>query len=325
LTILVTGGAGYIGSAVVERLRHDGTPCVVVDNLSRGHRQAVPPDVPFYEADVRDATRIAAICQAHGVRACVHLAAAAYVGESVQEPCFYYQNNVVGTLRLLDALREAGVGMVVFSSSCSIYGTAATLPVDEDCPPAPQSPYARTKWIIEQVLDDYSQAYGLRHVTLRYFNAAGATANVGENHDPETHIIPLLLQAAAGLREFTIFGTDYPTADGTAVRDFVHIADIAAAHALSLTYLRDGGGSRTLNLGSGRGTSVREAIAAVRTVTGCELPVATGARRPGDPPAVWATTTRARAVLGWTPTRPDLVDIVRSAWDWMRRGSGAER
>ena len=317
MAVLVTGGAGYIGSVTVELLRAQGEQVVVLDNLARGHRQAVPADATFYEGNLGDRALIKRITEAHPIDACVHFAAFAYVGESVEHPARYYENNVEQGIELLGALNEAGVRRFIFSSTCATYGEPQYMPLDEKHPQHPVNPYGWSKFFIERVLESYDRAYGMKFVALRYFNAAGATEHLGEDHDPETHIIPIVLAVAEGkLPHVPVFGDDYPTHDGTAVRDYIHVTDLGTAHLLALKHLRDGGESEFINLGNGKGYSVLEVIEAARAVTGREIAVRMSPRRPGDPAHLIAKADRAREVLGWQPAHPDLADIIRSAWQW---------
>jgi UDP-glucose 4-epimerase len=317
MAILVTGGAGYIGSVTTEVLRGRGEEVVVLDNLSRGHRGAVAPEVPFYEGNVGDAELVKRIVGEHKVDACVHFAAFAYVGESVTRPELYYENNVVQGVRLLGALVEAGARRVVFSSTCATYGEPQRMPIDEEHPQSPTNPYGWSKLFVERIMADYDRAFDLKFVALRYFNASGAIPERGEHHEPETHLIPLVLRAAqGGIPAVTVFGSDYPTHDGTAVRDYIHVADLADAHALALDYLRAGGQSTAINLGNGQGYSVLEVVEAARRVTEREIKVEMHDRRAGDPSHLVADARRARAVLGWQPRVPEISAIISSAWDW---------
>ncbi len=319
MAVLITGGAGYIGSTFVEQLLDRGQKVVVLDDLSRGHRAAVDPRAAFVEGRTGDRALVGRVVLEHAVDACAHFAAFAYVGESVTEPARYYDNNFGQAAALFEALVESGVRNVVFSSTCATYGVPHEVPIPETHPQWPINPYGWSKLFVERLLADFDRAYGLRFVALRYFNAAGATARFGEAHAPETHIIPLVLAAAAGRRgAVTIFGEDYDTPDGTAVRDYIHVDDLGEAHLLALKHLRAGGGSQFLNLGNGTGYSVLEVIESARRVTGRDVPYETGPRREGDPPRLVGDARRAREVLGWVPRRPDLDDIVRSAWEWMQ-------
>jgi len=319
MRVLVTGGAGYIGSVVAEWLLEHGHSVVVFDNLMRGHRDAVPAGGVFVQGDLLDGPTLVRELREHRIEAVVHMAAESLVGESVAHPARYYRTNVLGGLTLLDAMREAGVGLIVFSSSAAVYGERTKQPIEEDDPPAPTNPYGEGKLAFERALGWYGRAYGLRSVSLRYFNAAGATERCGERHDPETHLIPIVLQAAAGQRaSVTVYGEDYPTRDGTCVRDYVHVIDIAAAHALALDALAAGHGGGVYNLGcGGDGYTVREVIEAAAAVTRRKIPVSVGARRPGDPAVLVAATGRATEDLRWHPRHQDLSAIIRSAWDWM--------
>lgn len=317
MSILVTGGAGYIGSVTVEALRGRGQKVVVIDNLVYGHRNAVDPSVPFYEGDIGDKELVSRIIAENSVTACIHFSAYAYVGESVQQPQKYFQNNVRQTLDLLDVLLEHDVKQFIFSSTCATFGEPQYTPIDEQHPQQPTNPYGWSKLMIERVLEAYSTAYGLRCVVLRYFNASGATATRGEDHFPETHLIPLVLFAALGrLSHVSVFGTDYPTPDGTAIRDYIHVSDLAEAHLLALDHLDNGGGSDAFNLGNGSGFSVNEVIAAARRVTGREINVANAPRRPGDPSKLIANAEKAGRVLSWQPKITGIEEIIASAWKW---------
>jgi UDP-glucose 4-epimerase len=297
---------------------------VVVDNLSRGHRDVLPPGVPLVEADLADTQALRRVFAAHPVDAVLHLAAYALVGESVGDPGLYYRNNVAGGLSLLEAMTAGGVARIVFSSTCAVYGEPVRLPLEETHPLDPTNPYGETKLVFERALHWYRRAHGLRFISLRYFNAAGATERHGERHAPETHLIPLVLQAAAGLRPaVTVFGTDYPTPDGTCIRDYIHVSDLAAAHGLALEALGTGRlEAEVYNLGcGGDGYSVRQVIEAARDVTGRAIPVEEGPRRPGDPARLVASSEKARRELGWVPSQQDLRVIIQSAWAWMRRSA----
>ena len=323
--ILVTGGAGYVGSHACKALATAGYRPIVYDNLSRGHRAAVRWG-PLIEGDLDDTDQVAAALQTHGVTAVMHFAAYAYVGESVGEPATYYRNNVGGTLALLEAMRRAGIGTIVFSSTCAVYGSPERLPIDEATPKLPLNPYGETKLAVERALHWYAGAYGLRFAALRYFNAAGADpeGEIGEDHDPETHLIPRVLRAALGTGEpVEVYGSDYPTADGTAIRDYIHVADLGDAHVRALGYLGAGGENGAMNLGTGAGCSVRQVIAAVERIAGRAVPFREAARRPGDPPELVADPALARTRLGWEPRRSDLDTIIRTALDWERRAGRA--
>lgn len=317
MAILVTGGAGYIGAVTVELLRAKGEQVVVLDNLTRGHRAAVNPHIPFYKGCIGDREMVKRICHEHGIDACVHFAALAYVGESVAEPKRYYENNVERGIALLDALLAAGVKHFVFSSTCATYGEPVRVPIDETHPQQPTNPYGWSKLMLEKVLAAYDHAYGLKYVALRYFNAAGAIPERGEDHEPETHIIPNVLGAARGrLPYVSVFGGDYPTPDGTAVRDYIHVADLGSAHILALDHLRGGGVSECINLGNGQGYSVMEVIEAARRVTGRTIEAKIEPARPGDPSRLVADASKARRVLNWQPQYADLETIIRTAWEW---------
>ncbi len=321
MRVLVTGGAGYIGSVVTEALLAGGHEVVVYDNLSHGHRDAVPEGVPFVHADLLDAAALRNAFQTFRVEAVVHMAADSLVGESTTNPGKYYRNNVQGGLALLEAMRAAGVQPLVFSSSAAVYGEPAKQPIAESDVTAPSNPYGETKLALERAFPWYERAHGLRAVSLRYFNAAGATDRSGERHDPETHLIPLVLQVAAGRRpHITIFGDDYPTHDGTCVRDYIHVIDLAAAHVLALHHLAGVGAPAAYNLGcGGAGYTVRDVIEVARRVTGHDIPVTIGPRRPGDPAILIATSDRITRDLDWHPRHQSLDDIIASAWSWMRR------
>jgi UDP-glucose-4-epimerase GalE len=320
-TILVTGGAGYVGSHACKALAAAGHTPVVYDNLSRGHREFARWG-PLESGDIRDGAKLDEVFAHHRPDAVMHFAALAYVGESVEQPALYYRNNVGGTLELLEAMRRAGVNLLVFSSTCSTYGVPERMPITEDLPQQPINPYGMSKLVVERVLRDYEPAYGLRSVALRYFNAAGCDPDgeVGEDHEPETHLIPRVLMAADGvLPRVDVFGTDYPTPDGTCLRDYIHVADLADGHVRALDYLQRGGASTAINLGTGRAFSVREVIAAAERVTGRRIPVHEGPRRAGDPPVLVADATRARAVLGFAPRFTEIEPIVATAWRWHER------
>jgi UDP-arabinose 4-epimerase len=319
--IVLVGGAGYIGSHCAKYLSRQGFLPVVYDDLRRGHREAVRWG-PLELGDIADQPRLTDVLRKYAPKAVMHFAAYAYVGESVTDPASYYRNNVGGTLSLLDAMRATGVRDLVFSSTCASYGIPDSVPILEEAPQRPINPYGRSKLMVEQILADYGSAYGLRAVCLRYFNAAGADpeGEIGEEHDPEPHILPLVLAAAAGRRKaVSIFGTDYPTRDGTCVRDYIHVTDLAQAHFLAAQYLREGGESINLNLGNGQGYSVREVIQTAEKVTGRPIPVEYGERRPGDPPELVGSAEKARAILRWTPAYASLEDIIRTAWAWHSR------
>jgi UDP-glucose 4-epimerase len=321
MNILVTGGAGYIGSHFVKAAVGAGHRPVVLDNLSTGHRWAVLAE-DFYDADLADEAKLKDILTKERIEAVVHFAANAYVGESVENPMKYFNNNYVNTLKLLDAMLECGVRTLIFSSTCAVYGIPGSIPITEDEPKKPINPYGLTKHFIEETLKWYESAYGLNYIALRYFNAAGADPGLetGEMHDPETHLIPLVLEAAAGKREFIeIFGTDYDTPDGTCVRDYIHVLDLAVAHLLALDCLMTDGKSGTFNLGGNRGHSVREVIDVAKSITSSDIPVRQGQRRPGDPPVLVSDSTHARQTLGWNPGYEDINVIIGHAWQWMKK------
>jgi UDP-glucose-4-epimerase GalE len=322
MKVLVTGGAGYIGSHAVRALQERGHDPVVFDNLSRGHREAVV-DAPLIEGDLLSGDAIALALASTGAEAVLHFAALTYVGESVGHPDLYYRNNVAGTLRLIAAMREHGVDKLIFSSSAAVYGDPIRVPIDEAHPRSPSNPYGRTKLACEWMLEDAGAAFGIRFAALRYFNAAGSSRDgrLGEDHDPETHLIPRVLMAVTGeIPSVTILGTDWDTPDGTCVRDYIHVEDLAEAHVLALERLARGGASGAWNLGTGHGSSVREVIACAEKVTGRGVPAVEGARRTGDPPVLVAAAGRALRDLEWAPRRSGLEEIVASAWAWIRKG-----
>lgn len=318
--ILVAGGAGYIGSHAAKLLAQRGYHPVVLDNLVYGHRWAAKWGT-FVEADLADKEAVREVLLAHRIRAVMHFAAYAYVGESVRDPGKYYRNNVANTLSLLEVMAEVESEHFIFSSSCATYGEPSSIPIAEDHPQQPINPYGRTKLVVEQMLADFETAHGLRHVNLRYFNAAGADpeGELGEDHDPETHLIPIVLQVALGKRpHVAVFGTDYPTPDGTCVRDYIHVSDLAEAHVLALEHLLGGGASRSYNLGNGQGTSVRQILEEARRLTGHPIPALEARRRWGDPASLVASAERIQAELGWKPRFPGLPAILESAWNWHR-------
>ena len=329
MAILVTGGAGYIGSATVELLRERGESVIVLDNLVYGHRAAIAEDVPFYQGDVGDAALVKQIVGDHDITACVHFAAFAYVGESVTNPAKYFENNTVQTNQLLNVLIESGVKKIVFSSTCATYGDPLEIPIDETHRQNPVNPYGWSKFMTERILESYDPAYGLKFVALRYFNAAGATSRCGEAHEPETHLIPNVLNAANGNLPFVaVFGSDYATPDGTCIRDYIHVADLAEAHLRALRYLENGGSSTKINLGNGLGFSVLEVIETARRVTGKPIAVEIEPRRAGDPDRLIADARKAAEILGWKPQFPALEEIIESAWNWKQnhpRGYSTER
>ena len=319
--ILVTGGAGYIGSHACKALAMAGYTPVVLDNLVYGHEWAVKWG-PLIHGDIFDRPLLDSIFRQYRPSAVMHFAAFAYVGESVRDPGKYYRNNTSGTLSLLDAMCAHETRRFIFSSTCATYGVPHSLPITEQHPQNPINPYGASKWMIERILQDYDIAHGVKSVCLRYFNAAGADPDgeTGEDHDPETHLIPLVLDAAAGLRpHIAVFGTDYPTADGTCVRDYIHVTDLAQAHVLALQALEAGAGSTAYNLGNGQGFSVKQVIDTARNVTGCSVPVKSEARRPGDPAVLIGASDRIRAELGWSPQFASLDVIINTAWRWHQR------
>jgi UDP-glucose 4-epimerase len=319
MRILVTGGAGYIGSHAVRLFLARGHDVWVYDNLSFGHRAAVPAG-RLLVGDLNEVPRLDQALVLHRIEAVVHFAAFAFVGESVRDPGKYYQNNLVNTLNLMECLRRNGVGRFVFSSTCATYGVPERVPITEEEKQRPINPYGQGKLAVEHALTDYAAAYGWGFAALRYFNAAGASPDgtIGEDHDPETHLIPLALQTALGLRKhIEVFGTDYPTPDGTCIRDYIHVDDLAEAHLLALEALAPGKALR-YNLGTGRGYSVREVIRTAEEVTGKRVPVQEGTRRPGDPPVLVASSERVQRELGWRPRYTELRTIVETAWNWHR-------
>jgi UDP-glucose 4-epimerase len=317
MAILVTGGAGYIGSAAIEDLYKKGESVVALDNLIHGHRQSVGEEIPFYEGNIGDQALVEKIIREHNVESCMHFSAFASVGESVEKPQKYYENNFIQTIQLLDVLIKNNVKKFIFSSTCATYGEPQYVPIDEKHPQNPVNPYGWSKFMTERVLADYGKAYDLKFVALRYFNACGASEKCGEHHDPENHLIPLILFAAQGKREsIEIFGDDYPTLDGTAVRDYIHISDLSQAHLLALEYLRKGGNSEFINLGNGNGYSVKEVVEAARKVTGKNIEAKISPRRAGDPSKLVANAAKAREILGWNPQFPEIEKIIESAWAW---------
>jgi len=326
-TILVTGGAGYIGSHAVLALKQAGYDVIVLDNLSNGHRELVEQvlQVKLIVGDMSDRALLDNIFTTHNITAVMHFAAYIAVGESVTDPAKYYHNNVRGTLTLLEAMLAASIKKFIFSSTCALYGVPKFVPITEDHPQDPISPYATSKWMVERILSDFDTAYNLKSVRFRYFNAAGAdpNGNLGEDHEPESHIIPLVLQAALGKREsISIFGTDYPTPDGTCIRDYIHVTDLAQAHVLGLEYLLKEGDSEVFNLGNGSGFSVREVIETALQVTGKEIKIVECDRRPGDPPILVGSSDKATKILGWHPQYPNVEEIISHAWQWHQKRHG---
>ena len=322
-TILVTGGAGYIGSHAVLALQRAGYEAIVLDNLSSGHRELLEPlQVELIVGDTIDRPLLDQIFQTREIAAVMHFAADIAVGESVTDPAKYYRNNVAATLSLLEAMVAASIKAFVFSSSCALYGVPKFVPLTEDHTFDPISPYATTKWMVEKILNDFDVAYDFRSVAFRYFNASGADPDglLGEDHAPETHLIPLVLLTALGQRDsIAILGTDYPTPDGTCIRDYIHVSDLAQAHVLGLKYLLDGGNSEVFNLGNGSGFSVREVIETARKITGKEINVVERDRRPGDPPILVGSSEKAQRVLGWQPQFAALETILNHAWQWHQK------
>ena len=316
MRILVTGGAGYIGSVVTEELLRAGHAVVVFDNLSQGHRKAVAAGAELVEADLLDAATLRASLKTHRIEAVIHMAAHSSVAESCEYPEKYHHNNVVGGVALLDAMRDSGVKQIVFSSTAAVYGEPEMQPIDEQAETRPTNPYGATKLEFEQALSRYKASHGLQYVSLRYFNAAGATEKFGESHNPETHLIPLVLEVAAGQRDFVeVYGEDYPTPDGSCVRDYIHVIDLARAHILALDAV--GKGSATYNLGCGGGYSVREVIDVAGRVTGKQIPIRVGPRRPGDPATLVASSAKIKSELSWQPQFESLEEIIESAWRWL--------
>lgn len=320
MAILVTGGAGYIGSVTVELLVKRSEPVVVLDKLARGHREAIDPNIPFYEGRTGDRALLAKITREHEIDSCIHFAALAYVGESVEKPAEYFENNVEEGVAMMNALEKVGVRQFVLSSTAAVYGEPKKVPIVEDSEKWPKNPYGWSKLFLERMFESFDTAYGWKFMALRYFNAAGATEMHGEDHEPETHLIPNVLAAAAGEKpHVSVFGNSYPTPDGTPVRDYIHVADLADAHILALDHLRRGGASACLNLGIGQGHSVLELIETARQVTGRPIPVRMEAPRPGDPASLVADSSRAKSLLKWNPTKSSLNTIIQTAWNWRTR------
>lgn len=320
MAILVTGGSGYIGSVTVERLLARGEQVVVLDDLAHGHRAALPADIPFYQGKIGDRELVARIAREHSLESCIHFAALIEVGESVLDPARYFENNVGQGIALVGGLVQAGMRRIVFSSTAAAYGDPERIPITEQSRKWPKNPYGWSKLFMERLLDAYDTAYGMKFVALRYFNAAGATENCGEDHRPESHLIPNVLAAALEQQKaIRVYGNNYPTPDGTPIRDYIHVADLADAHIRALEHLRSGGQSDSLNLGTGRGYSVLEVIECAREVTGRDIPSQTEPPRAGDPARLIADSSRAKALLGWEPAVSDLRSIVSSAWNWRLR------
>ncbi|BBD55500.1 UDP-glucose 4-epimerase GalE [Planktothrix agardhii] len=323
-TILVTGGAGYIGSHAVLALQRSGYDVIILDNLVYGHQDLVETvlKTELIIGDTNDRPLLDKLFSSRKIDAVMHFSAYAYVGESVTNPDKYYRNNVVGTLTLLEAMKEAGINKFVFSSTCATYGVPEIVPIPEEHPQNPINPYGATKLMVERILSDFDVAYDFKSVRFRYFNAAGADPEglLGEDHNPETHLIPLILLAALGKRDsISIFGTDYPTPDGTCIRDYIHVTDLATAHILGLEYLLNSGKTDVFNLGNGKGFSVKEVIETAREITGKEIKAIECDRRPGDPPSLVGSGEKARTILGWNPEYPDLQNIITHAWNWHQK------
>ena len=321
MKVLVTGGAGYIGSHAVRELLAAGHGVVVLDNLVKGHRTAIPKETPFVHADIRDAAVLEQTFSSHAIDAVMHFAAVSEVGESMANPAKYYRDNVAATLSLLESMQAANVRRIVFSSTAAVYGEPECCPIREDARLCPTNVYGRTKLVIENMLADFAMAYGFSYVALRYFNAAGAlpAGGVGEDHAPESHLIPLILKTALGQRPaISIYGTDYPTPDGSCIRDYIHVTDRATAHVLAIEHLQAGGEPRTYNLGSQHGFSVREVVAQAKKITGVDFPVVEAARRSGDPAVLVASSAKFQQDFSWQPRYSDLPTILQTAWDWHR-------
>lgn len=319
MSVLVLGGAGYIGSHAVYQLIDRGIDTVVVDNLQTGHRKAVHPEARFYEGDLRDEAFLNSVFEKETITQVLHFAASSLVGESVEKPLEYFRNNVYGLQVLLEVMQKHGVKEIVFSSTAAVYGEPETVPITENEPANPTNPYGESKLMMEKMMRWCEEAYGIRYVSLRYFNVAGARADaeIGEDHTPETHLVPIILQVALGQREhISIYGDDYPTPDGTCIRDYVHVEDLIDAHLLALNYLSRQGESTIINLGSSRGFSVSEMIKEAREVTGHPVPAAAAPRRAGDPSTLVASSEKAKAILGWEPARTNIKTILQDAWNW---------
>ncbi|MBL4699753.1 MAG: UDP-glucose 4-epimerase GalE [Phycisphaeraceae bacterium] len=325
MNVLVTGGAGYIGSHCVKQLKENGDHVVVLDNLYRGHIQAVPNNVQLEQIDLRDTDAVTKVLEKHNIQAIYHFAALAYVGESVGDPLMYYDNNTAGTISLLMAMKQVGVNRLVFSSTCATYGQPESMPIVETMPQDPINPYGRSKLLVEYILKDYATSNPkFAFTALRYFNVAGSAADgsIGEDHEPETHIIPVILNTVLGINDkVTVFGTDYPTEDGTCVRDYIHVEDLIAAHMLCMSKLEDGQ-QNFFNLGIGNGYSVKQVIDACKRVTGADIPVEYGPRRAGDPAQLYSNASKLRNATGWEPQYTDIDKIVATAWKWYKNHPG---
>jgi UDP-glucose 4-epimerase len=324
MNVLVTGGAGYIGSVICDQLLTQGHRVVVYDNMAKGHRDAVPEKAVLVEADLLDSSVLRDTFSKYGVDAVIHMAAWSLVGESMSLPAKYYRNNLWASLSLIEAMTFSGISRLVFSSTAAVYGNATRQPIEEADETTPTNPYGETKLAVERALHWHALAHDLQHVSLRYFNAAGATKTRGERHSPETHLIPLVLDAAAGHRRVAIFGADYPTADGTCIRDYIHVSDLARAHVMALDAMGRGLRSAIFNLGCGRGYSVKEVVQAAERVTGQSIKVDVQPRRAGDPAVLVASAAKIREQLGWTPEYTPLDDIVGSAWRWAKEARYSE-
>lgn len=319
MSILVLGGAGYIGSHAVYQLIDQNYKVVVVDNLQSGHNQAVHPQATFYKGDIRDKEFLRSVFEQEKIEGVIHFAANSLVGESMENPLKYFNNNVYGTQVLLEVMMEFGIKNIVFSSTAATYGEQKVMPITEEMPTLPTNAYGETKLTMEKIMKWCESAYGLKYVSLRYFNVAGArsTGEIGEDHHPETHLIPVILQVAVGQREYiSVFGDDYDTEDGTCIRDYIHVEDLIDAHILALSYLQNGGESTIVNLGSGKGFSVNEMVETAREVTGHEIPAKVVPRRSGDPSKLIASSEKAKKVLGWNPQRTSIKQIMEDAWNW---------
>jgi UDP-glucose 4-epimerase len=321
MSILVLGGAGYIGSHAVYQLINKGYEVVVVDNLQTGHKKAVHPNARFYEGDIRHKEFLCTVFEKEEIEAVIHFAANSLVGESMEKPLVYFNNNVYGTQVLLEVMNEFNVKQIVFSSTAATYGEPEMVPITEEMPTNPTNTYGETKLTMEKIMKWCSIAYGMKFVSLRYFNVAGARegGKIGEDHHPETHLIPLILQVPLGKREhITIFGEDYDTPDGTCIRDYIHVEDLISAHILAVEYLKNGGENNIFNLGSNQGFSVKEMVETARKITGHAIPAQIGNRRAGDPSTLVASSEKAKAILGWNPTRTNIEKIIEDAWNWHR-------